>query len=499
MANEKKPPLTLEDLEKIDLGNIHIKDRLKVQQLIKELKERRFQYPLLDFKPLTHQVEVLEAVGERATNALAMPKYKYIMFIWWNGSGKTISSCYIDILLALWKEGCAKYNLPYIGESKQILVVTKTSDSIKTNLEPYFLWTDSLDDNIKIPKSEIEKVKRDGSTQTLKEITLKNGNKIMFRTYDAWQARLEGSNPDFIHLDELPERSDIFVELLRWTRGEKTQMLLSFTPTKFNPAVHDYFYWQASDNVKNKTFIREVDSLENTHADHTWLEGLSDEEQKIRRYWMFIPPTGLVYNEFNRNKTLIDFISPRELGEWVKYYWALDFWVNHPMAFLLIAVDSDAHIYIFDMLYERNMTLWDLANRIREMKQQYWIYLEYIVADTADARARLELRENHWVDTIPADKFSKGENNLSNRRAWIFKINELFKNWMLLISNKCMDLVKELETHAYKWNGSEDVVKTNDDALDAMRYFIFWYKPQRESAKLKRRLKKLTQKVVDNY
>jgi len=490
--------LTLEKLASIDLKTLHINERLKVQELIKELKNRKLKFPILDFTPLPHQKEVIDAIGERLEHSYK-PKYKYIMFIWGNGSWKTIDSCYADILLALWREGCKKYGLPYIGESKQTLVVTKTSDSIKTNLEPYFLWTNTLDDNIKIPPSEIGKVKRDWSTQTLKEITLKNGNKIMFRTYDAWQARLEWSNPDFIHLDELPERSDIFIELLRWTRWEKTQMLLSFTPTKFNSAVHDYFYWQWSENVKNKTFIREVDSLENTHSDHTWLEWLSEEEQKIRRYWMFIPPTWLVYNEFNRSRHLIKYMSPRELGQWTKYYWALDFWVNHPMAFLLIAVDWDWHIYIFDMIYQRNMTLWDLSKTVKEMVAEYWISLEYIVADTADARARLELRENHNMDTVAADKWSKWENNLSNRRAGIFKINELFNNDMLIISDRCKSLVKELEIHAYKWNGSEDVIKTDDDALDALRYFIFWYKPESSVKKYKRRLKKLRKPKINRY
>ena len=497
--NKENKELTLDYLQNIDLDKLHIKDRIKIQTLTKELKLRKFNYPLLDFVPQPHQKEVLDAIGKRTVGRGSSPSYKYIMFIWWNGSGKTISSCYIDILLALGKEGCEKYKLPYIGESKQTLVVTKTSDSVKTNLEPYFLWTNSLDDDIKIPKAEIEKVKRDGSTQTLKEITLKNGNKIMFRTYDAGQARLEGSNPNFIHLDELPERSDIFIELLRWTRGRNTQMLLSFTPTKFNTAVHDYFYWQWSENVKDKTFIREVDSLENKFADHTWLEGLSAEEQKIRRYWMFIPPTWLVYNEFNRLNNLIKYISPRELGEGTKYYWALDFGVNHPMAFLLIAVDNDWHIYIFDMIYQKNMWLWDLSSTIKGMLVEHNISLEYIVADTADARARLELRENHWIDTVAADKWSKGENNLSNRRAWIFKINELFKNDMLLVSDRCMSLIKELEVHAYKGNGSEEVVKTNDDALDALRYFIFWYKPEKAVATYKRRIRKLNKKQTNRY
>lgn len=477
---------SLEKLEAVDLDNLSLNDRLKVEELLKELKKRKLLYPLLDFKRLPHQQELSDAVWARNGT---IPKYKYILFIWGNGSWKTISSVEIDIRLALWKEWCAKYWLDYIWEAKQLLVVTKTSDSIKTNLEPYFLWTDSTKDAIKIPKEEIKRVKRDGSTQSLKEIELKNGNKILFRTYDAGQARLEGSSPDFVHLDELPEREDIFIELLRGTRKVNSQMLLSFTPTKFNPAVHDYFYGQDSEKVKSRTFIREVDSLENTHADHTWLEGLSEEEVKIRRFGMFIPPTGLVYKNFNRERNFVPYFSPRDLWEWTKYYWALDFGVSHPMAFLLIAVDRDGHVYVFDMIYKKNLLLSELSSLIKWMIAEHWISLEYIVADTADARARLELQQ-YWIHTQPADKWSKGENNLSNRRAGIFKINELFEKSLLIISDRCKDLVKELETHAYKWNGSEDVNKVNDDALDALRYFIFWYNPESEIKKYKKKAKR---------
>jgi hypothetical protein len=61
MSKENK--LSLEALQNIDLEKVHIKDRLKIQKLIKELKERKFNYPILDFKTQKHQKEVLEAVG----------------------------------------------------------------------------------------------------------------------------------------------------------------------------------------------------------------------------------------------------------------------------------------------------------------------------------------------------------------------------------------------------------------------------------------------------
>lgn len=493
----KKNNLRLEDLEKIDFSKLSYEEKIKTEALIKELYNRRLKYPILDFQPQEHQQDVINAVAVRRTKASFKPLYKYILLIGWNWAAKTSTGCYIDILLALWKTW-QKYWLPYIWSARQLLIVTKTSDSIRTNLEPYFIWTNSVTDVLKIPDQEIAKIKRDPSTQALKSIKLKNGNEILFRTYDAWQARLEGSNPDFIHLDELPEREDIFIELLRGTRGENSQMLLTFTPTKFNPAVHNYFYWQNSELVKERSYIREVDSLANKYADHTWLEWLSTEEQKIRRYWQFVPPTWLVYKEFNRNQNVIEWIDPKELWPNTRFFWALDFWVNHPLAFLFIAVDEDWHIYVFDIIYEKWLLLSDLNTKVRDILSEYWITLEYIVADTADARARLELKEI-WLHTIPADKFSKGENNLSNRRAWIFKINWLLKDWFLIISDRCKALIREFEIHAYKWNWSEEVEKTNDDALDALRYFVFWYTKPSIKKDYRKRIRNKTKVKANRY
>jgi len=42
-------------------------------------------------------------------------------------------------------------------------------------------------------------------------------------------------------------------------------------------------------------------------------------------------------------------------------------------------------------------------------------------------------------------------------------------------------------------------VKTNDDALDALRYFIFWYKPEKAVATYKRRIRKLNKKQTNRY
>lgn len=62
-------------------------------------------------------------------------------------------------------------------------------------------------------------------------------------------------------------------------------------------------------------------------------------------------------------------------------------------------------------------------------------------------------------------------------------LNTLFKEGKLLISDKCQKLIKELETHYYKEGGRKDgeVVKENDDLIDALRYCIFMIKKHSNS------------------
>jgi hypothetical protein len=79
---------------------------------------------------------------------------------------------------------------------------------------------------------------------------------------------------------------------------------------------------------------------------------------------------------------------------------------------------------------------------------------------------------------IPADKHSKGENGTSNRKASILKVNTLLHNGKLFISKELKPLINELMKHHYKENGSDgDVVKLDDDIIDAMRYCIWSIKP----------------------
>lgn len=489
--NKDEVKLSLDDLSKINLDDLTLEQRLRIQELIAELKERQKDFPILDFKLLPHQQEIIDALAKR--NPDWTPYYKYVIMMWGNWAGKTIVGWYAMICKMLWDK-TKEYWLPFLGNSKVNKVVTATWTQIKENIEPYIFWTWTNLDLLKMPPCEIKWViKRE--KDVFKEATLKNWCKIYTWTYDQWMTRLQGWTPSYLWLDEIPERWKDFDELTKRTRDKFWQFLITFTPTNYNKKIYDWIHTQPTEEEERlygqgRRYFIQVDALKNTKANHSHMIWKSEEDLQIVRFGKFTPPTWLVYKCFNRSENVIKHFNPKELWNDLRFYWALDFWVKHPMAFLFICCDSDNRVYIFDMIYWSNILLKDLMKQVNEKKREYWIDFEWIVADSQDARARKELKAM-WMRTIPANKRTKWDNNMSNRKAWIMKINQMLNLWEIIVSDKCEPLIEEFETHHYteKWTDGT-VVKENDDALDALRYFIFNYRIKNELRKNKKELKK---------
>ena len=494
MTKQKK--ISLEKIIKEwNFDALTIDKRIEVENIIKELKIRKQNYPILDFTLLPHQKQIIDAIAKR--NKDWTPYYKYIIMMWWNGAWKTIVWWYAMICKMLGNK-TKEYGLPFLWNSKVNKVVTSTGTQLKENIEPYIVGTGTDDDLIKLPPDDIKKITRE--KDVLKKVEMKEDMwKLYTGTYDQGMTRLQGWTPTFLWLDEIPERWKDFDELTKRTRDVYGQFLITFTPTNYNKKIYDWIHHEPSEEEnrlygKGRRFFIQVDALKNTMANHSHMIGKTDEDLEIVRFGKFIPPTWLVYKGFNRDDNVIKHVNPKKLWSRVRFYWAVDFWVKHPTAFLFIAVDNDWHIYIFDMIYESWISMLNLHKKIEEKKAEYWIKFEYVIADSAGARERLELKEA-GTKTKPANKKAK-EGNMSNRRGWIMKINQLLNLGRLIISDKCKPLIEEFETHHYaeKWEDG-NVKKENDDALDALRYFVFSYVGHSEKKWLKKQRRKIAKKA----
>lgn len=439
-----------------------IRRKEELLRLIEQLEERKKFYSLLSSSLWEHQEQVLPAIQEKIEiDWRVVPKNKYILFQWWNWAWKSFIWIYATVLLALW-DLTQEYNLPYIWHKRDIRIVTKSGSNVTGVLQPYLLGDFS---KTRIPPEAIKKVVQDN--WLLKEIWLKNWTKITIKTYDQGRERVQGWNPDFLLVDEEPTSKWVWEELMNRARVLNSQLLLTMTPLSWLTPVYEFFYeakipeWVID---RRKVFL--VRSTSNKHADHSWLMFLSEQDRKMREFWMFVPPSWLVFSSFNRHEHIVEHFTPSQLWFETKYYAWLDFWVTHPTWFILVAVDVDWNHYAFDWFLQSGLLIKDMANKIKSMIREYNIDVEYIVADSAAKRERTELKE-YWVVTVWADKWSKWEKNESNRNASIMKINQLFNEGKLYISNKLKDtLVKELEQHHYKENWKNwEVVKEDDDII----------------------------------
>lgn len=84
------------------------------------LEKRKKYYGIVDtVLGITKQQEVIQLL-ERVTD-----RYKWYLYYGGNGSGKTFLGAYVTVCLALGRD-TKRYNLPFLGEKKNIWVVTKS-------------------------------------------------------------------------------------------------------------------------------------------------------------------------------------------------------------------------------------------------------------------------------------------------------------------------------------------------------------------------------------
>lgn len=434
--------------------------------MLRKLETRKRDYKIvdLDYSKIPQQKQLVEFFKNREQVPTELRK-RYNLYYGGNWSWKTLIWAYITACLAIW-DNCSKYNLPRLGHKKLIWIGTKSWSNVKWVIDPYLLWDYS---HCKIPPDEIEKVNYDNTI--LKSIQLKNGTKIQIYTYDQWYANWQGWNPDFIWLDEEPTDEMVFIEAIARMRNINCEMMITMTPLSWLTRIYDYFVNTEIEEVKSKTNVYSINSMDNPFTDKTWTYGLTEEEYNMRVLGMFDNPTWLVYKEFKKPVHVIPKIDLRTLWDNTKYYRSIDFWTSHPTWVLFIAIDEDNNIIIFDEIKKSNTLLSDIRDLI--LTKSNWLDIEQTFRDSAAKREWFELQKL-GITTIPANKHSKWENEMSNRRTWILMVNQLFKNKKLFITENCTELIKELQTHSYKISSKDwEVIKENDDLLDALRYAIF--------------------------
>jgi phage terminase large subunit-like protein len=365
-----------------------------------------------------------------------------------------------------------------------------------TGLNPYriikpptFGWIVSLDFPTSRDVAE-DKVKRWLPPGLIKHwdnqervIYLTNGSTIGFRSCDQDINKFGGKALHWVHFDEEPsgERGyQIYKECLMRTADYRGSMWLTMTPV--NGISWSYEELIEASWIDKDIFVVEIDSRENPHVPLSELEKigakLTQDEYDMRIKGKYIEFSGLVYKEFDRNKHIIpSFAIPAD----AKRFRTIDHGLNAPTACLWYFVNDKNEYYVYDEYYETDKTIAENCAAIKQITagdRIEWTTIDP-ATDQRDASDKVTYREKYRQAGVPT-KAPRSDKNLG-----IDAVKQLLKDSVstgrprLFIFSHCVNLIKEFTRYRYrKYNGTDighkldEVVKSNDHALDALRYGI---------------------------
>ena len=177
---------------------------------------------------------------------------------------------------------------------------------------------------------------------------------------------------------------------------------------------------------------------------------------------------GLIYDSFDEDKhTYAE--PPRTILD-ARRYIAVDYGTSNPMSFLEIIDDGDicridSEYYYSSKEHGRQKTDAEYAEDFVKFAGSPEDVL-FVVLDPSAASFKIELRNRGY-------RVKDADNDVRNG---ISKVSTMFALGKLLINKKCRYLINELL--GYIWDekaaqhGDERPIKTNDHAVDALRYGI---------------------------
>lgn len=293
---------------------------------------------------------------------------------------------------------------------------------------------------------------------------------IILRGWESIET-LRGQLFDLIILDEVASMRNFqssWNEVVRPTLTDRVgEAMFISTPKGFNH-FYDLFNMQEKD-TDYKSF--HYTSYQNPHIPSEELDKARQEVGEIRFGQEYLADfkkmEGLVYKEFDRK---IHVFNPED-AEWKirtnknhmqEYIVGVDFGFTHPCAVISIYRDSADNYYILDEWYETGKTEDQIADYVQALNANR----VYPDPESPSAIATLKKRGVNVREVI------KGKDSVKNG---INKVRELLRARKLFISTACTNLLFEFETYSYPDDTkgiSENPLKENDDALDALRYAL---------------------------
>lgn len=366
-------------------------------------------------------------VFDRNYKALFNDNIRFIINQGGTRSSKTYSLCQLIILYCI------------IKPNSVVSVVRKTLPALKATVMRDFF--DILKD------LNLYDSKRHNKTDNIYRFF--NNSMVEFFSVDDEQ-KLRGRKRHILWINEANELS--YEEFFQLNIRTELKIFFDFNPSDFECYIYDLLNRKDSVLIKStykdnpflpKELVKEIEMLSET-----------DEEYKqVYLYGEKYIPKSIIYDRYNLFDDEKNIIFNEKI-------YGLDFGYNHPTV-LVECLIYEKNIYVIEKIYESYLNINDIIDKMKNLNISK---NKEIICDSARPDY-ISLLEKAGYNVKPANKS-------------VYDGIMCVKKYNLFISKNSKNIIKEIKNYSWKIKNDniiDEPVKINDDAMDAIRYAIYYY------------------------
>ena len=299
---------------------------------------------------------------------------------------------------------------------------------------------------------------------------------IGFKSCDQGREKFQGTSLDFVWFDEEPPK-DVYLECRMRVMDRRGDIFGTMTPLKGLTFVHtDIYMNRLGDSEVWCEMMEWSDNPFLSQEEISAMESCLDEQTlQSRRFGRFASDKGLVYPEFEEGLHVIEpFDIPKEWQDNI----SIDPGLNNPLSAHWYAVDFDDNVYVVYEHYEAGRDVDYHAEAIRSICEKLkWkrdgqgricalIDSAAKQRTLASVKSVVELFYERGIlvnPNVDKDLFA----GIARVKSYLNQKNGLPN---IYIFSTCVKLIEELK--GYYWGSGDAPRKTDDHALDEMRYFL---------------------------
>ncbi len=314
------------------------------------------------------------------------------------------------------------------------------------------------------------------SSGVIDQIKIKNVfggiSTIGFKSCDQGREKFQGSSLDFVWFDEEPPK-EIYDECRMRVIDKCGDIFGTMTPLKGLTFVYNEIFLNKNNNKDVwYEFIEWKDNPYLSKKEIKYLtQSMSESELQSRRFGYFCDDSGPVYPEFDENVHVIKpFTIPYDWQDTL----SIDPGLKNPLSCHWYAVDYDGNVYVVAEHFEAGLSVEEHSKIIKKISSKIGWRLGFNGKINALIDSAANQKTLAYSKSVAELFLDNGINVNTNVNKDLFtginRVKSYFKNNKIFIFENCVNLIREIK--AYRWGNGDVPYKTDDHALDELRYYI---------------------------